>query len=174
MKTRLTRLFVLGIAFLAMSSLALAQTRPNMGRYEGTVRQYAWRDVADPPVPGCSLFVGSSSFALWGKKLEAAFAEYEAVNRGFGGSVIAQNIVALDRIHLPYQPSRVVMFCGTNDIAGGADVEVVFKNFKYYAARHWNEDPLREIYFVTPSHAPVREKFWPKGDELCEKINKAM
>jgi lysophospholipase L1-like esterase len=106
---------------------------------------------------------------LW-QTLEETFAAYEAVNRGFGGSQFPHNIAALNRIHLPCHPSRVIIFCGTNDIAAGTDVETVFQNFKYYVARHWNENPLTEIYCLSASLAPVREKFWDKCIELNVKM----
>jgi lysophospholipase L1-like esterase len=162
-----TLLFVLAASAEAQTT---SKTTATLGKFENAVRKHTFRALDDPPVPGCSLFVGSSAFAIWGKKLETAFAEYDAVNRGFGGSNFAQNILALERIHLPCKPARVIIFCGTNDIAQGTDVETVFRNFKYYAARIWNENPLAEIYFVSPSHAPAREKFWKRGDELCAKV----
>ncbi|MDR2439957.1 MAG: GDSL-type esterase/lipase family protein [Planctomycetaceae bacterium] len=167
------RFFVLILlAFLTVTAEAQTTPKniPTLGKFEDTVRNYTYRTLEDPPIPGCSLFVGSSSFALWGKKLETTFAEYDAVNRGFGGSNFAQNIIALERIHLPYKPARVIIFCGTNDIAQGTDVETVFRNFQYYIARHWNANPLTEIYFVSLTHAPVREKFWHQGDEFCTKV----
>ncbi len=139
-------------------------------KYEGAVRSYAYKAIDNPPVPGCTLFVGSSSFAIWGKKAEETFVDDEVVNRGFGGSVFPDNLQAINRIHLPASPARVVIFCGTNDIAHGADAETVFKNFKFYIARIWNECPTAEIYFVSPSHAPSREKFWPTGDKLCAMV----
>ncbi|MDR0610276.1 MAG: GDSL-type esterase/lipase family protein [Planctomycetaceae bacterium] len=158
-------------ALILLTVTAEAQkTTPTLGKFEGAVRNYSYRSLDDPPIPGCSLFVGSSSFALWGKKLETTFAEYDAVNRGFGGSNYEQNIIALTRIHLPYKPARVVIFCGTNDLAQGKNVETVFRHFKYYIARHWNANPLTEIYFVSTTHAPVREKFWQQGDEFCTKV----
>lgn len=144
--------------------------KPALGKFEGTVRNYAYRDIDNPPIPGCSLFIGSSSFAIWGKKLEERFAEYDAVNRGFGGSQIFQNVIALDRIHLPYKPARITVFCGTNDIAHGKSTDRVFSDFKYYIARHWNENPFAEIYFVSLTHAPVREKFWELGDQLNDQV----
>ncbi|MDR0338511.1 MAG: GDSL-type esterase/lipase family protein [Planctomycetaceae bacterium] len=162
--------FVLLTVLTVTANAETPKTIPTLGRFEEAVRNYSYRSLDNPPIPGCSLFVGSSSFAIWGKKLEATFAEYDAVNRGFGGSNYAQNIIALERIHLPYRPARVVIFCGTNDIAGGTNVETVFSNFKYYIARHWNANPLTEIYFVSTTHAPVREKFWQQGDEFCAKV----
>ncbi|MGL4941727.1 MAG: GDSL-type esterase/lipase family protein [Thermoguttaceae bacterium] len=138
--------------------------------FERAVRNYEMRSIDDPPVPGNTLFVGSSSFALWGKKLEEAFADRDAVNRGFGGSIFADNILALQRIHIPYRPSRVVIFCGTNDFARGQSVDEVYRNFTYYIARHWVANPLAEIFFVSTTHAPAREKFWENGDELCRRV----
>jgi lysophospholipase L1-like esterase len=138
-------------------------------RFENDVRDYAYRAIDNPPAPGCTLFVGSSSFRLW-ETLEQTFSGYEAVNRGFGGSTFPDNLQAIERIHLQAHPARVVIFCGTNDIADGADAETVFKNFKFYIARTWNENPTAEIYFVSTTHAPVREKFWATGDDLFAKV----
>ncbi len=159
--------FVLFLALILCSNLLFAQSP---WRFEEAVRNYACQAIDNPPIPGCTLFVGSSSFAIWGKKLEETFVDYEAVNRGFGGSKFPDNLQAIERIHLPAHPSRVVIFCGTNDVAGGADADTVFKNFKYYIAKIWNENPTAEVYFVSLSHAPSREKFWPTGDELCDKV----
>ena len=155
------------VCLFCFSNVFAADT---LQRFEGEVRNYAFRAIDDPPVPGCTLFVGSSSFALWGKKLEGVFADYEAVNRGFGGSTFPDNLRAMEWIHLPAHPKRIVIFCGGNDIAGGDDAETVFRNFKFYIARTWNENPTAEIYFVSTSHAPVREKFWPTGDELYARV----
>ena len=148
------------------SNTLVAQTT---WRFEDAVRNYAYRSIDHPPVPGCTLFAGSSSFAGW-KNLEETFADYEAVNRGFGGSTFLDNLRVIEWIHLPIQPAKIVIFCGTNDIAGGADAETVFNNFTFYIARTWNENPATEIYFVSVTHAPVREKLWSIGDELCAKI----
>jgi len=164
MKKTLPFLF---FAVFCCSSVLVAQTP---WRFENAVRNYAFQAIDNPPIPGCTLFVGSSSFTRWGKKLEEVFLDYEAVNRGFGGSTFPDNLLAVERIHLPAHPSRVVIFCGGNDIAGGADAETVFQNFKYYIARIWNDNPTAEIYFVSTSHAPVRENFWAAGDELFARI----
>jgi lysophospholipase L1-like esterase len=127
------------------------------------------RSIDDPPIPGYTLFAGSSSFTLW-KEIETVFSQYDAVNRAFGGSQYPHNIAALERIHLPGHPSRVVVFCGTNDVASGTDPETAFKNFKYYIARFWNENPLIGIYILSPSHAPIREKYWQQYDEFFNKV----
>jgi lysophospholipase L1-like esterase len=158
----------LSVSFCIAAEQSQKQLRPNAlpEKFETIVRQYGYSDIDNPPVPGCSLFVGSSSFRMWGKKLEEVFDESDAVNRGFGGSQIDQNILVLDRIHLPYKPSRITHFCGGNDISAGKTAETVFNDFKYYAARHWNQNPFAEVFYVAIHHAPVREKQWADTDKL--------
>jgi lysophospholipase L1-like esterase len=141
-------------------------------KFEAAVRQYGYSEIDNPPVPGCSLFVGSSSFRKWGEELETVFGGYDAVNRGFGGSQIDQNILVLDRIHLPYKPARITHFCGGNDIAAGKTAESVFNDFKYYAARQWNQNPFAQVFFVSIHHAPVRENQWTATDRLNAYVKK--
>jgi lysophospholipase L1-like esterase/transcriptional regulator with XRE-family HTH domain len=167
---RMQSLFSL-FCLLFFSTGVAAQQASGLGEFEKAVSDYVYRSIDNPPVPGCTLFAGSSSFTLW-KSLEETFANQEAVNRGFGGSKFIHNIAAIDKIHLPYHPSRVVIFCGTNDIASGKEVDSVFADFKYYIARFWNKNPLAEIYYVSISHAPSREKFRTKSDQLNTKIEK--
>ncbi|MDR0869969.1 MAG: SGNH/GDSL hydrolase family protein [Planctomycetaceae bacterium] len=160
-------LFILTVCCAAVS--AQSQNIP-LGKFENDVRNYAFQSIADPPIPGSSLFIGSSSFKLWSKKLEERFAQYDAVNRGFGGSQMSHNIAALARIHLPYKPARVITFCGGNDLAAGKSVDAVFSDYKYYIARIWNDNPLTEIFYVSVSHAPVREKYWEQTDDLNSRM----
>lgn len=156
------------VAFL-IANIATAQP-VSLGKFEGAVRDYAYRSIDDPPVPGCMLMVGSSSFRIWGNKAEQLFSKYDTVNRGFGGSQISDNIAAIERIHLPYRPSRIVHFCGGNDFNSGKNVDTVFGDLKYYIARHWNENPFLEFFFVSITQAPSRKKDWPKNDELAERV----
>jgi lysophospholipase L1-like esterase len=170
MKDNMKNLFSL-LCLLLFSVGAVSQQTSGLGKFEKEVSIYAYRSIDNPPVPGCTVFAGSSSFARW-KTLEELFANQEAVNRSFGGSQFIHNLAALDKIYLPCHPSRVVIFCGTNDIALGKEVDSVFMDFKYYIARIWNENPLAEIYYVSASHAPSREKYWEQYDQLNSKIKK--
>ncbi len=68
-----------------------------------------------PPKNGI-LFVGSSSFTNW-KELETVFKNYNAINRGFGGSTLAQANYYIADLVYPYQPRQVVIYSGENDIA---------------------------------------------------------
>ncbi|MDR1957840.1 MAG: GDSL-type esterase/lipase family protein [Planctomycetaceae bacterium] len=135
-------------------------------RFEKDILKMEERDKQSPPKEGCTMFAGSSSWALWGKQLEEDFREFDAINRGFGGSKIHEVIHVTDRIITPYKPSRILFFCGTNDIASGMKPEEVFADFKTFLERVRKVRPQVKIYFMSLSHAPAREKHWPDGDKL--------
>ena len=98
-------------------------------RYEKDIIAYEKKSAENPLPENCSIFVGSSTWRLWGDQLEKDFAEFHAVNRGFGGSTIPEVLHVMHRIVTPHKPARVVFFCGGNDIAGGASAEKTFENF---------------------------------------------
>ena len=70
-----------------------------------------------PPAPSPVVFVGSSSIRGW-KTLAADMAPIPVLNCGFGGSRIFDTTWHLDRVVTPFAPRAVVVFAGTNDIAG--------------------------------------------------------
>ncbi|MDR1491895.1 MAG: GDSL-type esterase/lipase family protein [Planctomycetaceae bacterium] len=159
----LTAVGLSGISMVVFCFTAIGQTTKNSAaqefRFEKNIVAYEQKSEENPPPKSCTMFVGSSTWALWGKQLEEDFQEFQAVNRGFGGSTIPEVLYATHRIILPYQPAKIVFFCGTNDVAGGASGKTTFENFKKFLARIWAESPRTEIFFVTATLAPSREKF---------------
>lgn len=74
----------------------------------------------EPPLPpGVRpvVFVGSSSMRGW-KTLAADMAPLPVVNRGFGGSRLFDTTYWLDRLVVRHDPAVVVVFAGSNDLAG--------------------------------------------------------
>ncbi|GAB3904705.1 hypothetical protein GCM10028803_34510 [Larkinella knui] len=141
-------------------------------RFESEINAYETKSVNDPPVPGSTFFVGSSTWRLWAPTLEQDFSKFSPVNRGFGGATIPDVVRVMDRIILPHRPARVVFSCGGNDLAGGDDPETVVKNFKTFLARLWQSNPLAEVYFVANRHSPARQKFRKQGDRFNHQIKK--
>ncbi|WP_138991009.1 GDSL-type esterase/lipase family protein [Larkinella sp. C7] len=141
-------------------------------RFESEIKAYEAKAVDDPPVPGSTFFVGSSTWRLWGSALEEDFSLFSPVNRGFGGATIPDVVRVMDRIILPHRPARIVFSCGGNDLAGGDDPETVVKNFKTFLARLWQSNPLTEVYFVSNRHSPARQKFRKQGDRFNQEIKK--
>lgn len=158
------------IAILLLSSLAhAATTRPATRPFAAQIAAYERQDEITPPPTGATLFVGSSTFAMWGKKLPEDFKPMVAINRGFGGSTTADVLYYMDRIVLPYKPKVIVMYCGENDIAGRKKAEDVLENFKVFVSRAQAALPDVKIYYVSMKPSPSRAKWWDetkKGNQL--------
>jgi lysophospholipase L1-like esterase len=74
------------------------------------------------------VFVGSSSIRLW-KSLAADFPGLPVVNRGFGGSQLADSVNFAERVIVPCHPRQVVVYAGGNDINAGKLPDVVYGDF---------------------------------------------
>lgn len=104
---------------------------------------------------GGVVFVGSSSIRLW-TDLEKRYRAYTAVNRGFGGSTLADCLRHLDRLVLPHRPRLVVIYAGDNDLADGRTPQQVLDDFIALAARVHERLPKTEIAFVSIKPSPAR------------------
>lgn len=96
-------------------------------RWESHIQAFEKQDRERPPMPDGVLFVGSSSIVRW--KLGEAFPDLGALNRGFGGSEVADSLHYADRVILPYRPRVIVFYAGDNDIANGKSAEQVAGDF---------------------------------------------
>jgi hypothetical protein len=109
---------------LALSSLGFGQFPPNSvahqdsSKWESEISAFEAIDRTNPPPKDCIVFVGSSSIRFWAG-LKSDFPGLPVVNRGFGGSEIADSVNLAARIIVPYAPRQVVVYAGGNDIAAG-------------------------------------------------------
>ena len=107
---------------------AIAVELPADAPFRDEILRFAELDRASPP-PACPvLFVGSSSIRLW-SSLKEDIAPLPVLNRGFGGSTIAQSNLYFDRIVAPYRPRAIVFYAGENDLDGGQSPAVVASEF---------------------------------------------
>lgn len=119
----------------ALITISLGGLVAEPSRFEDTIRGFEEADKANPPEPGGILFVGSSSIRMW-RDLEAAFPDLGPIlNRGFGGSTMADLLEVTDRIVLPYEPSVIVVYEGDNDLAGKATPAEVAARFSEFLDR---------------------------------------
>ncbi len=108
-------------------------------------------DRVAPPPKGGIVFIGSSTIRLW--DLSRSFPEYPTINRGFGGSEMADSTRFVDRIVTPYQPRVVVVYAGDNDISSGTIAEQVVVDFeRFVRAVHATRPQTRIVYIgIKPS-----------------------
>jgi len=146
----------------AICSVALFAA-PVEGRWEADIAQFEAADAKSPPPHDGVVFVGSSSIRLW--NTNKAFPDLPTVNRGFGGSQMADSVKFADRIVTKHEPRVVVVFAGGNDIAAGKTPEQVAEDFKALTARIHAKLPKTKIYFVTLFPTVLRQKMDDKFRE---------
>lgn len=137
---------------------ALAQTN----RFDAEIAAFEAKDRTNPPPKDAILFVGSSSIRLW-KTLAEDLPNYKVINRGFGGSQIADSIHFAERIVLPYQPRMIVMYAGGNDINAGKTPDQVANDFKAFVAKVRGKLPDTRIAYISIAPNPAR---WAQVDRV--------
>lgn len=140
--------FVLSCSVMLSSSTlwSAEEVDNNFARWEKAIAAFESEDEANPPNKGQVLFVGSSSTRLW--NLSESFPDIAAINRGFGGSEVADTLHFADRIVLPYEPRTIVLYAGDNDISRGKSAETVHADFLKLVAKVHETLPKTRIVFV--------------------------
>ncbi|HEY8746736.1 MAG TPA: GDSL-type esterase/lipase family protein [Tepidisphaeraceae bacterium] len=132
-------------ALTFVSTWTLAQTAPPVvapkavvkqgsERWEKEIAAYEAADKQNPPKQGGVVFTGASGIRMW-KTLEKDFPDQAVINRGFGGSEMADSAYFADRIVTPYKPRLVVVQAGGNDINAGKSPEQVLTDFKSFVEK---------------------------------------
>ena len=87
-------------------------------RWTDAMAAFAEQDAQAPARAGAVVVLGSSSIRRW-ETLADDMAPTPVVQRGFGGSKLFDACYWCERLVAPHrEPSAIVVFCGTNDIAG--------------------------------------------------------
>jgi lysophospholipase L1-like esterase len=101
---------------------------------------------------------------MW-TRLADDFPGVPVINRGFGGSAIADSTYYADRIVIPYRPRLVVMYAGDNDIAEGDSPAQVCDEFKAFVARVRRALPGTAIIYISIKPSLARAAWWPQMRE---------
>ena len=138
-------------------------------RFEAEIRAFEAADRATPPPPGGVVFIGSSSIRAW-TNVAADFPGVPVLNRGFGGSTLADVVYYMDRILLPYRPRLVVLYAGDNDLAAGRSPERVVADYRAFVARVRSTLPGARVVFVSIKPSPSRRTLIPRMRETNQRI----
>lgn len=153
---------------LARLSVGFSQLPPNSlaghdsKKWEPDIAVFEASDRTNPPPKDCILFVGSSSIRLW-SSLQSDFPGLPVVNRGFGGSELADSVNFAQRIILRYQPREVVIYAGANDLAAGKEPEIVYGDFVALVTKIHQALPRARIAFIATAPNPKR---WAIVDKM--------
>ena len=102
-----------------------------------------------------TLFYGSSSIRLW-DDLADDLRDFKPVNLGFGGSTLAACTWFFERVMMGYQPQRLVLYAGDNDLGDGRHPEEIFLFFQEFTQRVTKRFGLLPCYFISLKPSPGR------------------
>ena len=158
-------------ALLAIPALVAAAVPPP-AYWKADIDAFVAHDRSDPPPQHGVLFIGSSSIRFWAPTLAQDFPGVPVIDRGFGGSAIADSTYYADRIVAPYHPRLIVMYAGDNDIAGGDTPRQVVDEFKAFVARVRRDLPGVPVAFISIKPSVARWSMWPAMREANQGIRR--
>ncbi len=137
-----------------------AQNQP----YWNEIQSFKKQDSIAMPTHYKTLFIGSSSFTKW-KTLEQDLPEYAPLNRAFGGSTLLDVIRYRAAIFEKYNPEKIVIYCGENDVASSDTItgKMVLDRFKVLYQYIRERFPTIQIYFISLKPCPLR---WSMKDRM--------
>ena len=120
------KLLLLLFAFACANLFA----QSNKPAFYNDIQQFRKMDSVQAPPANAILFVGSSSFTKW-TDVKDYFPGYSIINRGFGGSTLADVLRYEEDVIFRYNPKQIVIYCGENDVASSDTItaNTVFNRF---------------------------------------------
>ena len=151
---------ILALLILFISVTSFSQNKP----FWDEIKAFRSEDSIQKPKDGMILFIGSSSFRLWSDAKED-FHNPNIVNRAFGGATLPDVINYENDVVLKYNPKKIFIYCGENDIASSEKVtpEIVFGNFKTLYQSIRNRFPQTPIVYVSIKPCILR---WSMKDRM--------
>jgi lysophospholipase L1-like esterase len=178
MEIRSTRypatVLVLVLCVFALPLLAADQgDRDDPLRWEDTIRDFEEAAALKPEPKDAVLFVGSSSIRRW-STLRDDMAPIPVIQRGFGGSRLADAAYYAERLVNVYRPRAVVLFSGTNDITPeyAKSPEALLTSYQEFVKKVRADLPNVPIYYVEITPSPLRWSVWNIAQETNRRIAK--
>jgi lysophospholipase L1-like esterase len=132
-------------------------------RFEDEIQKFEAWDRQNSPPRDAVLFAGSSSIRLW--QTAESFPDLPVINRGFGGSTVADVNRYAERIVLKYEPRVIVFYAGDNDIAGGKSPQQVFDDTRTFIDLVHSRLPNTHIIYLPIKPSLAR---WAKWTQMQE------
>lgn len=175
---RLTPLLALAALLIAAAPALQAQELPEFmpaaeaptvapahARWQGSLAAFAAADQAQRPASGGVLFVGSSTIRLWPHLAQDFSAQPVLLQRGFGGSTLADCSALARELVTQYKPRQVLLYAGDNDLAEGRPPAEVLARFARFVQRVRAELPGTRIDYIAIKPSPARLALLPKVRE---------
>ena len=138
-------------------------------RFEEEIAAFEWDDEAKGHQEDVILFVGSSSIRMW-ESLEVEMEGLNVLNRGFGGGTMHELNDYWPRIIGKHQPSLVVVYCGENDLAEGADTISTTYQITTFLQQVKTTLPTIPILYIAMKPSLDRITLWPTFQAIDQEV----
>ena len=139
------------------------------GKWAKEMLAFEAEDKKSKPAPGVILFTGSSSIAFW-DDLKEYFPEHEVLNRGFGGSEFSDLLEHSDQVIYPYEPSKIFIYEGDNDLAVGESVASIMEEARELREEIRKKLPNTPVIFIAPKPSLSRWYLKDKYETLIREM----
>lgn len=160
------RHFLLFACLLWSAALAAQTSRTDIDAFKK-------QNALNPPKTRSILFAGSSSFTYW-IDYQASFPDFDIINRGFGGSTLAEQMTYYEDVIKPCRPRQIVLYCGENDFAQDEQLtpKAVFERFRLLFEKTRKDMPDVQFSYVSMKPSPARQHLMPKFQKANHLIKK--
>lgn len=117
------------------------------------------------------IFTGSSSIRFW-EDVQERFPDYQVLNTGFGGSQTSDLLYYLDKLVLRYQPKKIFIYEGDNDISAKKRPQQIIKTTERVLNEIKSVLPSTEIVLISAKPSISRWKFKGKYKRLNKRFLK--
>ena len=145
---------LVGLVISAIAAPVALDAQNGGSQWDSAIAAFEAADKTSPPPKGEIVFVGSSTIRLW--DVAHSFPDLKIINRGFGGSALADSVRYADRIVIPYEPRLVVVYAGDNDISGGMLAEQVAVEFERFVRKVHAKLPQTRILYIAVKPSVLR------------------
>jgi lysophospholipase L1-like esterase len=133
-----------------------------MTRWQSSLTAFANADKEKLPGTDGVLFVGSSTIRFWTHLAQDFRQSPVVINRGFGGSTMADCSLFARDLVVRYKPRHVLVYAGDNDLAEGRTPMQVMESFARFANTVRDELPGTRISYISIKPSPSREALLPQ------------
>ncbi len=170
--SRLIRFPILQCIQISILLLAISGYAQSENNFTDEVKSLTKKyDTLWNPEKETIVFTGSSSVRFW-KSLPQSFPDRQILNTGFGGSQATDLLVFLDELVLAYNPIKVFIYEGDNDLWAKKRPNQVLATTSAIIQRIRTKNPTTQIVLISAKPSISRWKIRGKYRRLNRKMER--
>lgn len=161
----------LTLAFWCLITPASAQIADfNPARFTNAIKRFENEDRRRESSKGGIVIVGSSSVRRLNP--EVVFPGVPLIQRGFGGAHISDINHYREKTVLKHEPSKVIFFCGGNDLWVGHSIEEVRDDFQQFSVALFDRAPDCQLLVLAIRPSPKRRRLIATVLEMNDELER--